>query len=47
MKVYRHATRKPCGYLLVDLNQATPDDERLVGNIFYENSDDYMIYSEM
>lgn len=42
--IYRHATRKPCSYLLVDLAQSTPDENRLVGNIFFENGDDYIVY---
>ena len=44
IRAYEHATKKACSYLLVDLAQTTSDDDRLVGNIFYENDDEYIIY---
>ena len=44
VNIYKHATRKPFSYLLIDLAQDTPDEFRLVANIYYENDQDFLIY---
>ena len=36
MKHFEEATHKPYGYLLIDLKQSTPDDQRLRPNVFQE-----------
>ena len=38
MKHFDEATRKPYGYLMIDLKQATPDSKRLRPNVFQEGS---------
>ena len=44
VEIYRHATKKPQSYLMIDLSQDTPDSSRLLSNIFYEDGDDFLIY---
>ena len=47
INIYKSATRKPCSYLFVDLSQQTKDEHRLMGNIFFENGDEFVIYAPM
>ena len=44
VNVYKHATKNPYSYLLIDLAQDTPEEFRLISNIFYENNQDFLIY---
>jgi len=38
-KMYAEATKKPYSYLFLDYHQLTPEKDRILSNIFFENGD--------
>lgn len=44
LDIYRDATVNPYSYLLIDLHQSTPNQNRLLSNIFNENGEYPVLY---
>lgn len=42
--IYAQATKKPYSYLFIDYHQLTPEKDRILSNIFFENGDPICLY---